>query len=318
MTQSQPFDRTHFKGRDFLALADYTADELTALLAWAQELKHQQRNGESIRPLNGKTLAMIFEKSSTRTRVSFEVGMTQLGGSALFLSRNDLQLGRGETIADTARTLSRYVDGMMIRTYAHKKVVELARNATVPVINGLTDLSHPCQALADFMTIAEHKGTLRGLKLAYVGDGNNMAHSLMVGATKFGMHMAVSTPPHYEPDKEVVQIACEQALLAGGQYTFHDDPIEAVRGADVVYTDVWASMGMEAEQQERETAFARYKIDAHVMSHAAPNHVFMHCLPAHRGEEVTADVIDGPHAIIFDQAENRLHAQKAILYALLG
>jgi ornithine carbamoyltransferase len=311
-------DMTHFKGRDFIALADYSPDEIMQLIHSGVELKRKLKAGTVFRPLEGRTLAMIFEKSSTRTRVSFEVGMTQLGGSALFLSKNDIQLGRGETIADTARTLSRYVDGIMIRTFAHRNVIELARNATVPVINGLTDLSHPCQALADYMTVYEKKGSLHGLKIAYIGDGNNMVHSLMVGAVKLGMHIAVASPEGYEPDAEVVKIAKGNAQMGGGKYTFHYDPQEAIRDADVVYTDVWASMGMEAEQKERELAFAPYQVNEALTASAKPNYIFMHCLPAHRGEEVTADVIDGAHSVVFDQAENRLHAQKAILAALLG
>jgi ornithine carbamoyltransferase len=260
---------------------------------------------------------MIFEKSSTRTRVSFEVGMFQLGGHALFLSKNDLQLGRGETVDDTARTMSRYLDGIMIRTYGHGNVVELARGATIPVINGLTDLSHPCQALTDYMTIYEQKGSLQGLKIAYVGDGNNMAHSLMIGACKLGMHIAVATPENYEPDADVTAITQETAKLNGGRYTFHHNPVEAVKDADIIYTDVWASMGFEAEQAAREIAFKPFQVNAKLAKHAKANYIFMHCLPAHRDEEVTAEVIDGKHSIVFDQAENRLHAQKAIMAAIM-
>lgn len=314
----QNADSNPFRGRDFLALADYTPEEIMRLIELGVELKRKQKAGEAYRPLAGKTLAMIFEKSSTRTRVSFEVGMLQLGGHALFLSKNDIQLGRGETIPDTARTLSRYVDGIMIRTFAHKNVVELARNATVPVINGLTDLSHPCQALTDYMTIYEKKGRLAGLKVAYIGDGNNMVHSLMVGGAKLGLHVAVASPAGYEPDAEIVGIARDTAQATGGKYTFHYDPKEAIRDADIVYTDVWASMGMEAEQQEREQAFKSYQVNAELTKLAKPDYLFLHCLPAHRGEEVTAEVIDGPHSVVFDQAENRLHAQKAILASLMG
>lgn len=318
MHEQQSVERSYFRGRHFLALADYTPDELKELIAWGMELKRDLQQGTEAQPLRGKTLAMIFEKSSTRTRVSFEVGMSQLGGSALFLSKEDIQLGRGETIADTARTLSRYVDGVMIRTYAQQVVVELARNASVPVINGLTDLSHPCQALADYMTMLEHKRSLTGRKLAYIGDGNNMAHSLMVGGAKLGVHVAVSTPHGYEPSEEVVEIAQEAAKQGGGLYTYHDDPFEAVRHADVVYTDVWASMGMEEEQAMRERVFEPYRVDQKLFAHAHPEAVLMHCLPAHRGEEVASEVIDGPRSIVFDQAENRLHAQKAIMVALMG
>ncbi len=313
-----PQERGHFRGRDFLALADYTPAEIMAFIELGVELKRKQKAGETYDPLRGKTLAMIFEKSSTRTRVSFEVGMTQLGGTALFLSKNDIQLGRGETIADTARTLSRYVDGIMIRTFAHRNVVELARYATVPVINGLTDMSHPCQALADYMTIYEQKGRLQGLKMAYIGDGNNMVHSLMVGAAKLGLHMAVSSPEGYEPNEMVVNVTRESATTGGGTYSFHYDPREAIRDADIIYTDVWASMGMESEQLAREQAFRDYQVNQELTSLAKPDHIFMHCLPAHRGEEVSAEVIDGPHSVVFDQAENRLHAQKAILAATMG
>jgi ornithine carbamoyltransferase len=305
------------KGRDFLALADYTPAEIMFLIELGVALKNTQKSGEAFQPLKGKTLGMIFEKSSTRTRVSFEVGMYQLGGHALFLSRNDLQLGRGETIDDTARTMSRYLDGIMIRTYGHRNVVELARGATIPVINGLTDLSHPCQALADYMTIFEHKGKLQGLKIAYVGDGNNMVHSLMLGACKLGMHIAVATPENYDPDEEVADIARDVMQQTGGTYTHHRDPREAVKGADIVYTDVWASMGFEAEQAAREIAFKDFQVNAALVKHAKPDYLFMHCLPAHRDEEVSADVIDGKHSIVFDQAENRLHAQKAIMAAIM-
>lgn len=305
------------KGRDFLALVDYTADEIMFLIELSIALKKQQKAGVPFQPLKGKTLGMIFEKSSTRTRVSFEVGMYQLGGHALFLSRNDLQLGRGETIDDTAKTMSRYLDGIMIRTYGHRNVVELARGATIPVINGLTDLSHPCQALADYLTVYEHKGTLKGLKIAYVGDGNNMAHSLMVGACKLGMHIAVASPENYEPDPEVNEIAHDTAAQNGGTYTLHRDPREAVADADIIYTDVWASMGFEAEQAARELAFKDFQVNEKLVKHAKSDYLFMHCLPAHREEEVSAAIIDGKHSIVFDQAENRLHAQKAVMAAIM-
>jgi ornithine carbamoyltransferase len=305
------------KGRDFLALADYTREEIMFLIEFAIAIKNQQKSGETFQPLKGKTLGMIFEKSSTRTRVSFEVGMYQLGGHALFLSRNDLQLGRGETIDDTARTMSRYLDAIMIRTYGHRNVVELARGATIPVINGLTDLSHPCQALADYMTIYEQKGKLAGLKIAYIGDGNNMAHSLMIGASKLGMHIAVASPKNYEPEPEVTEITHETARQNDGTYTFHHDPKEAVANADIIYTDVWASMGFEAEQAARELAFKNFQVNQQLANHAKKDYLFMHCLPAHREEEVSSEVIDGKHSIVFDQAENRLHAQKAIMAAII-
>jgi ornithine carbamoyltransferase len=308
---------TQLKGKDFLALVDYEPAEIEYLIQLGIELKRQQKAGEAHPLLKGKTLGMIFEKSSTRTRVSFEVGMYQLGGHALFLSKNDLQLGRGETVWDTAQTMSRYLDGIMIRTYEHKKVIELARGATVPVINGLTDLSHPCQALADYQTILEKKGTLKGLKVAYIGDGNNMVHSLMMGAAKLGMDFAVATPEGYEPDAEVIQISQENAKQNGGKLLVCRDPREAIEQADVVYTDVWASMGFEAEQKEREIAFKNYQVNEALVKHAKKDYLFMHCLPAHRGEEVSEGVIDGAHSIIFDQAENRLHAQKAIMAAIM-
>lgn len=306
------------KGRDFLSLVDYTPEEIRSLIDLAFELKKLQKERKPFQPLKGKTLGMIFEKSSTRTRVSFEVGMYQLGGHALFLSRNDLQLGRGETIWDSAKTLSRYVDGIMIRTFAHRNVVELARGATVPVINGLTDTFHPCQALCDYMTILEHKGRLEGIKLAYIGDGNNMAHALMVGASKLGVHMAVASPPGYGPDEDVIRLSYEQIEKNGGALTITEDPREAIADADIVYTDVWASMGMEAEQQEREIAFRNYQVNEALVKYAKKDYLFMHCLPAHRGEEVSEGVIDGDRSIIYDQAENRLHAQKAIMAALMA
>ncbi|ALS24454.1 MULTISPECIES: ornithine carbamoyltransferase [Paenibacillus] len=305
------------KGRDFIGLVDYAPEEIEYLIHLAIELKKKQKAGEVYQPLKGKTLGMIFEKSSTRTRVSFEVGMYQLGGHALFLSKNDLQIGRGETIHDTAQTMSRYLDGIMIRTYAHRTVIELARGATVPVINGLTDLSHPCQALADYQTIFEKKGRLQGLKVAYIGDGNNMVHSLLMGAAKLGVNFAVATPEGYEPDKEVLEMSRDMASKMGASIYVGTDPKEAIADADVVYTDVWASMGFEAEQKEREIAFKHYQVNDELVKYAKKDYLFMHCLPAHRGEEVSESVIDGPNSVIFDQAENRLHAQKAVMAAIM-
>ncbi|AFH59246.1 ornithine carbamoyltransferase [Paenibacillus caseinilyticus] len=305
------------KGRDFIGLVDYAPEEIQYLIDLAINLKKKNQAGEVFQPLKGKTLGMIFEKSSTRTRVSFEVGMYQLGGHALFLSKNDLQLGRGETIHDTAQTMSRYLDGIMIRTYAHRTVIELARGATVPVINGLTDLSHPCQALADYQTIQEKKGRLQGLKMAYIGDGNNMVHSLMMGAAKLGMNFAVATPQGYEPDSEVLELSREAASKAGSSIWVGTDPVEAIADADVVYTDVWASMGFEAEQKERELAFKNFQVNEALVKYAKKDYLFMHCLPAHRGEEVSEGVIDGVNSVIFDQAENRLHAQKAVMAAIM-
>jgi ornithine carbamoyltransferase len=305
------------RGRDFLALVDYSPEEINYLIQSAIELKRKQKAGEPHSLLQGKTLGMIFEKSSTRTRVSFEVGMFQLGGHALFLSKNDIQLGRGETVWDTAQTMSRYLDGIMIRTFEHSKVIDLARGATIPVINGLTDLFHPCQALADYQTVLEKKGSFQGLKVAYIGDGNNMVHSLMVGASKLGMDFAVASPEGYTPDPEVVAMTQEYMSQSGGNLLVTTNAREAIENADVVYTDVWASMGFEAEQQERERAFKNYQVNEELTGYAKKDYLFMHCLPAHRGEEVSESVIDGAHSIVFDQAENRLHAQKAVMAATL-
>ncbi|EOS54096.1 MULTISPECIES: ornithine carbamoyltransferase [Paenibacillus] len=320
MTLLEPSKRSsmNLNGRDFIELTDYSTDEIHYLIDLAIELKRKQKNGEVYQPLLGKTVGLIFEKSSTRTRVSFEVGTYQLGGHALFLSKNDIQLGRGETIADTAGVMSRYLDGIMIRTFGHDKVVDLARYATVPVINGLSDLAHPCQVLADYQTLYEHKGKLQGLKLAYVGDGNNMAHSLMIGGAKLGVHVSVASPEGYEPDPQIVADAQKIAKATGAVIEVVRDPKAAVQEADAIYTDVWASMGFEEEQKIREEAFRNYQVDEQLARYAKPDYVFMHCLPAHRGEEVSEGVIDGPHSIIFDQAENRLHAQKALMAALMG
>lgn len=306
------------KGRDFLMLVDFTQEEIMYLIDLAIELKQQLKSGVEHKVLKDKTVGLIFEKSSTRTRVSFEVGIYQLGGQGLFLSGNDLQIGRGETILDTAQTLSRYLDGIMIRTFEHRKVVELARGATIPVINGLTDLSHPCQALADFQTIYENKGTFEGVKLAYIGDGNNMVHSLMMGAAKLGVDMFIATPEGYAPDEDIISQTLAIAEETGAKIVVCRDPKEAIADADFVYTDVWASMGQEAEQKEREIAFANYQVNDELVKLAKPDFKFMHCLPAHRGEEVAESVIDGEHSIIFDQAENRLHAQKAIMAAIMS
>jgi len=261
---------------------------------------------------------MIFEKSSTRTRVSFEVGMYQLGGQALFLSPADLQMGRGELVSDTAKTLSRYLDGIMIRTFAQSMVEELAQHATIPVINGLTDLHHPCQALADLFTVLEHRGTLKGLTFCYIGDGNNMAHSLIEACVRVGMHVSLACPAGYAPDAGIMREAKQVAKRTGADLGLTDDPKKAVKDADVVYTDVWASMGQEKEHGLRVKAFAGYQIDEKLMKLASPKALVMHCLPAHRGEEISAAVIDGPQSVVFDQAENRLHTQKAIMEMLMG
>lgn len=300
-------------GRDFLSLHDWSREDLEQVLETAGALKARHKMGMQDQPLRGKTLGMYFAKASTRTRLSFEVGIYQLGGHGLFLSAADLQLRRGETIADTARVFSRYVDGIMIRTFSHADVVELAEHADIPVINGLTDMEHPCQVMADFLTIQEKKGRLSGLKLTYVGDGNNMAHSLMDGGAKFGMHVVIACPDGYEPDPAVLARAQKVAASHGGLVEVVRDPVAAARGADVVYTDVWTSMGQEAEVAVRLSAFNGYQVNDHLMSFAHTDAIFMHCLPAHRGEEVSASVIDGPRSVVFDEAENRLHVQKAIM-----
>lgn len=296
--------------RDFLAIPDFSAQELTSLFALAERMRGGSYDK---RPLAGKSLAMIFMKASTRTRVSFEVGTWQLGGHALFLSPRDVQLGRGEPIADTARVLSRYADGIMIRTFAHSEVEELAHFASVPVINGLTDLLHPCQILADLLTVRQHLGTHEGKVVAWVGDGNNMANSWLNAAYRLGFELRLACPEGYDPDPAIIARAQTSARV-----TITRDPKEAVRGAHVVNTDVWASMGQEEEQKLREKAFAGYTVDAELMGLAARDAIFLHCLPAHRGEEVSAEVIDGPQSRVWDEAENRLHIQKAIMAVLMG
>jgi ornithine carbamoyltransferase len=302
--------------RDLLDITDLEPGELLPLLDLADRLKAGR--DAAYAPLAGRTLGLLFEKPSTRTRISFEVAMNQLGGSALVLSPDNSQMGRGESLADTARTLSRYLDGLMVRTFAHATIEEWARHATVPVINGLTDLAHPCQALADLMTVRERFGTLRGVTLAYVGDGNNVAHSLLLACARAGMHVRVATPDGYAPRPEVADRARDEAHLSHGSVAVGLDPKEAVKGARVVYTDVWASMGQEAERDRRLRDFSGFQVDAALMGQAADDAVFMHCLPAHRGEEVAAEVMDGPRSVVFDQAGNRLHAQKAVLVTLLG
>ncbi len=304
--------------KDFISLHDLTKEEITSLLELALKLKDEQKKGIAHPILKGKTLGMIFTKSSTRTRVSFEVGMTQLGGYPLFLSSNDIQLGRGETIYDTAKVLERYLDGIMIRTFAHSDVLELAEHADIPVINALTDLLHPCQVLADLQTIYEHKGKLEGLKFAYVGDGNNMANSIMYGCSKMGIDCRIASPEGYTPDPEVTENAKADAKKSGAELLITNDPVEAVKDADIIYSDTWVSMGQEAEKAERIKIFMPYQVDGKLFSHAKDDCVFMHCLPAYRGYEVTPEVIDGKNSIIFDEAENRLHAQKAIMATLMG
>ena len=294
--------------KHLLKLMDLSEKEIIEILNLADQLKYEKKNGIKHHLLKGKTLGLIFEKSSTRTRVSFEVGMYDLGGNALFLSSRDLQIGRGEPVQDTARVLSRYLDGIMIRTFAQSEVEDLAKYGSIPIINGLTDYCHPCQVLADLMTIREHKGVLAGRKMCYIGDGNNMTNSIIVGCIKMGMEVSVACPKGYEPDAEIMAWAKEN-----GKFTCTEDVLEAAKDADVLYTDVWASMGQEAEAEERKKIFKNYQINANVMSVAKSDAMVMHCLPAHRGEEITDDVLEAHANEIFDEAENRLHAQKAVL-----
>lgn len=300
--------------KHLLKLLDLTAEEISDILNLADQLKYETKNGIEHKLLAGKTLGMIFQKSSTRTRVSFETGMYQLGGQALFLSNRDLQIGRGEPVEDTARVLSRYLDGIMIRTFEQKEVEDLAEYGSIPVINGLTDFCHPCQVLADLMTIREHKGTLEGLKLCFIGDGNNMANSLIVGCLKMGMSVSVACPNGYAPDARVLDFAAAY----GDRFVLTESPAEAAECADVLYTDVWASMGEEAEAELRRRVFAGYQINDEIIDAAKPDAMVQHCLPAHREEEITAKVFEAHADEIFDEAENRLHAQKAVMVRLMA
>ncbi len=303
--------------KHLLSMQDLSSKEIDAILDKAAELKQKLRKGEPHELLHGRTLGMIFAKPSTRTRVSFEAAMTQLGGHAIYLGMGDLQLGRGETIADTARTLSGYVDVIMARLFKHENIAELARHSSIPVINGLTDLHHPCQTLGDLLTILEKKGKLKGLKLSWVGDGNNVCNSLLLGCTLVGMNISAACPKGYEPPVEIVKQARANAKKSGAKLELLNNPKEAVAGADVVYTDVWISMGQEKEAKKRMRAFKGYQVNAQLLKGAKPGAIIMHCLPAHRGLEITEDVIDGPRSAVWDQAENRLHAQKAVLVSLL-
>jgi ornithine carbamoyltransferase len=315
MSIAHPLLTTRTK-KDLLTLMDYSTNEIIDLLNLAKELKKQ---GPSTPPLlKGKILGMIFEKSSTRTRVSFEAAMLQLGGHAIHLSTRDIQMGRGETISDTAKVLSGYLDGIMIRTFHQSTVEELAANSSIPVINGLTDDYHPCQILADLLTILEYKGSFKGKKLVYIGDGNNMAHSLMIGAAKVGMDCTIIAPDKYQPKESIVSYAQQVAKLTGATINVTNDPVEGIKNSDVIYTDVWASMGQESEAEERMSHFEPFQVNQELVSHAKKDFIFMHCLPAHRGEEVTADIIDGQHSVVFPEAENRLHAQKALLVHLMS
>lgn len=304
------------KKRDLLSLLNYTHEEIYRLLAQGIEFKRRYRRSPDNPVLAGKNVALIFNKPSTRTRISFEAAVTQLGGNAVYLTGAELQLGRGETIEDTGKVLSRYVDAIVIRTFAHADVEALAAAADIPVVNALTDDHHPCQALADLMTVLEKKGRLAGVKLAYIGDGNNVCHSLLIGAAKMGVDFAAACPPGYEPDSRIV--AAAQADPNSATVAITGDPKEAALGADVLYTDVWTSMGQEAEANARLRDFAGFQIDARLLSLAKPDALVMHCLPAHRGEEISAEVLDGPQSVVFDQAENRLHVQKALLAWLIG
>ena len=305
------------KQKHLLSLKDYSRADIEEIFDLARKMK--SRPGDYRKALEGKTLAMIFQKPSTRTRVSFEAGMYQLGGHALFLGADAIQLNRGESVPDTAKVLSRFVDGIMARVFAHQDLMDLARHATVPVINGLSDLLHPCQALAAYFTLLERRGSLEGLKIAYVGDGNNVCHELMFGAVKLGLAMSVASPAGYEPNQLIVKSAAREAQKGKTPAPeVMSDPREAVNGADAVYTDVWTSMGQEEESEARHAAFEGYIVDQALMSEAKPDAVFMHCLPAHRGEEVAAEVMDGPQSVVFDEAESRLHVQKALMLLLMA
>jgi ornithine carbamoyltransferase len=304
--------------KHLLSIADLSADEVWQILNLARELKEEWRKGSNKPILKGKTLGMIFQKPSLRTRVSFEMGMIHLGGQALYISPDEIKLGVRESVPDVARVLSRYVDGIMARVFAHRHIEELAAYSQVPVINGLSDYNHPCQALADLLTIWEKRGELQGVKLAYVGDGNNVATSLLFAATKVDMDLALASPEGYELSNDVVKLGQEFAAQSGSKIELVRDPAAAVRGADVIYTDVWVSMGQEEETERRLKDFAPYQVNAALVAQARPDVIVMHCLPAHRGQEITDDVADGPNSVLFDQAENRMHAQKAILALLMG
>lgn len=311
-------EKTTALPKDLLTVADIPRQRIHHLIALAQKMKAARKQGRTDFPLKGKTLGLIFEKPSTRTRVSFEAGMNQLGGQALFLASEKIQLSRGESLADTAKVLTRYLDGLVVRTFDQASLEEWARHTSIPVINGLTDHCHPCQALADLLTIVEKMGRAKGLKLAYIGDGNNITHSLLEGGAKVGMHVSVGCPEGYEPDHRIVEAAKEEGLQTGARIEITHDPKIAAKDADVIYTDVWISMGQENEHQPRMAALAPYQVNRQLMQQAKPNALVMHCLPAHRGEEITEDVLDGPQSVVLDQAENRLHIQKAILLEWLG
>lgn len=307
----------NMKGKSLISIHDLTQEEVWQILDLSQILKIKRLTGEPHRILEGKTLGMIFSKPSTRTRVSFEVGIYELGGIGMYFGPNDLQLKKSESVSDTAKVLSRYLSGIMIRTFDHQDVVDLARYGSIPVINGLTDLLHPCQVLTDLFTIYEKKKVLKGLKLAYIGDGNNMAHSLMYGCSKVGMNIAIASPSGYKPQQDIVKNAMEDAKYMGSKVEILDDPVLAVKDADIIYTDVWASMGQESEAAERKVKFQKYQVNPELVKNAKEDYLFMHCLPAHRGDEVVNEVADSPNSVIFDEAENRLHVQKAIMALLM-
>lgn len=308
----------NMKGKSFLSINDLTLEEMYQIFDLSRTLKEKLYTGEEHHLLKGKTLGMIFAKPSTRTRISFEVGIYQLGGIGMYFGPNDLQLNRGETISDTAKVLSRYLDGIMIRTFKHEDVEGLAKYGSIPVINGLTDLLHPCQVMTDLFTILEKRRKLQGLKLAYIGDGNNMAHSLLNGCSKVGMDIACASPKGYEPQGWIVENAKKNAASMGSKVLITNDPVEACKDADIIYTDVWASMGQEKEAQERNQRFTGFQVNNQLVSNAKDDYLFMHCLPAHREEEVTNEVVDSANSIVFDEAENRLHVQKAIMALVMG
>ena len=303
----------NMKGKSLLTIHELSLEEVWQIFELSKSLKEKRLSGEPHRLLDGKKLGMIFSKPSTRTRVSFEVGIYELGGTGLYFNQNDLQLKKSENVSDTAKVLSRYLDGIMIRTFDHQDVVDLATFGSIPIINGLTDLHHPCQVLADLFTILEKKRTLQGLKLAYIGDGNNMAHSLLHGCAKVGMNISIASPSGYTPLDSVVAESKKDAKYMGSKIEILNDPIAAVKDADIIYTDVWASMGQEKEAQERKTKFMKYQINPELVKHAKDDYLFMHCLPAHRGDEVVNEVIDSANSVVFDEAENRLHVQKAVM-----
>jgi ornithine carbamoyltransferase len=303
----------NMKGKSLISIHDLTIEEVYEIFDVAKSLKEKLLTGEPHRLLEGKTLGMIFSKPSTRTRISFETGIYQLGGLGMYFGANDLQLKKSESVADTARVLSRYLSGIMIRTFDHQDVIDLAKYGSIPVINGLTDLLHPCQVLTDLFTVLEKRRVLKGLKLAYIGDGNNMAHSLLNGCSKVGMDIAIASPSGYKPLEEIVNNAKANAKYMGSKVEILDDPIAAVKDADIIYTDVWASMGQEKEAEDRKKKFIKYQVNTELVKNAKDDYLFMHCLPAHRGDEVTNEVADSANSVIFDEAENRLHVQKAIM-----